>query len=113
MIPECDPPTCERCNGIGEATDDPGEWICPRCGIWIAIDGAELGPRISFEQARERYEAFAIKTAARIVEEAKRLGVSDAAPPPDAFVARDGTKLDGLKKWHDALCSTSVPTEKK
>lgn len=70
------PPTCERCNSTGEATDDPGEWLCPRCGVWIAIDGAELGPQISFEQARERYEAFAIKTAARIMEEAKRLGIT-------------------------------------
>lgn len=78
------PPTCERCNGIGEPTEDSGEWLCPRCGIWIAIDGAELGPKITPEQAMARYEAFAIKSAARIMEEAKRLGITPPEPPTEA-----------------------------
>lgn len=98
------PPTCERCNGTGEPTEDPGEWLCPRCGIWIAIDGAELGPSISFEQARERYGAFAIKTAARIVEEAKRLGISPPEPPTVENVRQDPARLtayDGFQMEHE------------
>ena len=101
------PPTCERCNGTGESTDDPGAWLCPRCGVWIAIDGAELGPTISFEQARERYEAFAIKTAAKMVEEAKRLGVVPdekvIVPPSDERrkVASGLLGYDALQMEHE------------
>ncbi len=101
------PPTCERCNGLGEPTEDRGEWLCPRCGIWIAIDGAELGPGITFEQARVRYEAFVIKTASQIAKEAKRLGIS--SPPPDTVLVppsneRRMTALlgyDGLQMEHE------------
>lgn len=102
------PPTCERCSSVGEPTEDSGEWLCPRCGIWIAIDGAELGPRISVEEALARYEAFAIKSAARIVEEAKRLGIVASppvervlVPPSDEQRKVHALTYDGVQLEHE------------
>jgi hypothetical protein len=62
-------PTCEKCNGRGERTDG-GEWLCPRCGVWLNVAGDVVGPPISFEHAKANYERFVVDAAVRLMQEA-------------------------------------------
>jgi hypothetical protein len=94
---------CERCTGPIERTNDD-RFICPRCGIWVHLDGAALGPPITPEQAAANYERFAVETAAQMVQAAqamnaenvrmtKRYGLRPMAEIRAAV--RDSCKIDG------------------
>lgn len=65
-------PTCEKCKGHGERTDG-GEWLCPRCGVWLNVAGDVIGPPITEEQAKANYEAFVVDTAGKMINEANAL----------------------------------------
>jgi len=99
---------CERCHNRAERADTEREqWFCPRCGVWLHPDGAEIGPAISFEEAKEKYEKFAIDTAVAFIKEAevqterkKKLDalVEHACITPEQ---RDRLLYPGLYEWAD------------
>lgn len=81
--------SCERCKGPIERTDDD-RFVCPRCGIWVHLDGAELGPPITEEQAQSNLERWTIETAAAMVEAAK--GVDQAR-----LTSYDGFQMEQIE----------------
>jgi len=79
---------------------DWGELLCPRCGVWINVDGDELGPTITEEQAKANYEQYVIDTAAKMVEEAKEL-----KEDPKNFATVTITKRHGTTAYTNTCAS--------
>lgn len=92
---------CERCKGPIERTEDD-RFLCPACGIWVHLDGAELGPPITEKQALSNYERWTMETAAAMVEAAKTVDEARMlVPPSDERRKVSAISFDGIQLEHE------------
>lgn len=105
--------TCERCEQPAERAETEREqWFCPRCGVWLHADGAEIGPPISHEQAQVNCEQFTIDTAAQIIRETERqrlkadpgnfasVTIKKIQPVSQTSQCTDCSSTDGSIRWY-------------